>query len=190
MEEVPENTTVNQKALRWVTILCPCAMVGVWLVGVGIWALWSDVLDHSTMVVKPCGEIMLNCLYFGFGLCSALYLPGDKKNGRHRLGAWFTLQVVGAWVFAMTAATLAHLNDGMGIGVVFLAPLITLPSFLVGLVAYFALRGEVGDRFCLRARSLCLLILLGIMGAMVWKYSYGVYCEWTERNNPPAVQRY
>ena len=79
MEEVPENTTVNQKALRWVTILCPCAMVGVWLVGVGIWALWLDVLDHSTMVVKPCGEIMLNCLYFGFGLCSALYLPGDKK---------------------------------------------------------------------------------------------------------------
>ena len=75
-------------------------------------------------------------------------------------------------------------------GVVFLAPLITLPSFLVGLVAYFALRNVVGDRFCLRARSLCLLILLGIMGAMVWKYSYGVYCEWAERNSPPAVQRY
>ena len=190
MEEVPENTAVNQKALRWVTILCPCAMVGVWLVGVGIWALWLDVLDHSTMVVKPCGEIMLNCLYFGFGLCSALYLPGDKKNGRHRLGAWFTLQVGGAWVFAMTAATLAHLNDGVGIGVVILAPLITLPSFLVGLVAYFALRGEVGDRFCLRARCLCLLILLGIMGTMAWKYGYGVYCEWAERNSPPAVQRY
>lgn len=190
MQEVPGNTEVNQKALRWVTILCPCAMVGVWLVGVAIHLLWIELRIVSTMVVKPCGEIMLNCLYFGFGLCSALYLPGDKKNGRHRLGAWFTLQVVGAWFFAMTAATLARLNDGVGIGVVVLAPLVTLPSFLVGLVAYFALRGEVGDRFCLRARCLCLLILLGIMGAMVWKYSYGVYCEWTERNNPPAVQRY
>ena len=75
-------------------------------------------------------------------------------------------------------------------GVVFLAPLITLPSFLVGLVAYFALRGEVGDRFCLRARSLCLVILLGIMGTMIWKYGHGVYNEWAERNNPPAVQPY
>ena len=190
MEEVPENTTVNQKALRWVTILCPCAMVGVWLVGVAIHLLWIELRIVSTMVVKPCGEIMLNCLYFGFGLCSALYLPGDKKNARHRLGAWFALQVGGACVFAMTAGTLARLNDGVGLGVVFLAPLITLPSFLVGLVAYFALRNEVGDRFCLRARSLCLLILLGIMGTMVWKFSYGTYREWTERNNPPAVQRY
>ena len=75
-------------------------------------------------------------------------------------------------------------------GVVFLAPLITLPSFLVGLVAYFALRNEVGDRFCLRARSLCLVILLGIMGTMVWKYGHGVYNEWAERNNTPAVQPY
>ena len=190
MEEVPENTAVNQKALRWVTILCPCAMVGVWLVGVAIYQLWLYVLHHSHFVVKPCGEIMLNCLYFGFGLCSALFLPGDKENAIHRMGAWFTLQVGGAWVFAMTAGTLARLNDGVGIGVVFLAPLITLPSFLVGLVAYYALRGEVGDRFCLRARSLCLLILLGIMGTMVWKYGHGVYNEWAERNNSPAVQPY
>lgn len=165
-------------------------MVGVWLVGGAIYQLWLYVLHHSHFVVKPCGEIMLNCLYFGFGLCSVMYLPGDKENAIHRIVFWFALQVGGAWVFAMTAATLARLNDGVGIGVVFLAPLITLPSFLVGLVAYFALRGEVGDRFCLRARCLCLLILLSIMGAMVWKYSYGVYCEWTERNSPPAVRRY
>ena len=190
MEEVPENTAVNQKALRWVTILCPCAMVGVWLVGNAIYLLWLYVLDHRSFVVKPCGEIMLNCLYFGFGLCSALYLPGDRKYGGLRLGSWFVLQVGGAWFFAFTAATLARLNDGVGMGVVFLAPLITLPSFLVGLVAYFALRNEVGDRFCLRARSLCLVILLGIMGTMVWKYGHGVYNEWAERNNPPAVQRY
>ena len=123
-------------------------------------------------------------------MCSVLYLPGDKENAIHRIVLWFALQVGGAWFFAFNAATLACLNDGVGMGVVFFAPLITLPSFLAGLVAYFALRNEVDDRFCLRARSLCLVILLGIMGKMVWKYGHGVYNEWAERNNPPAVQPY
>lgn len=167
--ERPPCSCGEAKALKWVTLACPVALVGVLLVGISVHSRWS-VVPLVQVETHSCGRLLQYCLYFLFGICGFLYMTGDKSGLFHRIVLWGSIQVGPAWFLGFMAANLSRMNDGTGLGFVLFAPVLTLPSFLLALVLSYGLRGEFGMRSCLVARSLCLVVLLGIMGTLVGQY--------------------
>ncbi len=191
MQEATANSK-ESKALWWVTLLCPIAVGCLVLVGAAIgWRNVSVGPGIPGYITKPCGELLLHCLYFWLGICGALYMPYTEDEKGMPMYVWGGVQLGIAWFLGFAAADLARLGDGVGMGVVFFAPVLTLPSFLLALIFPIALRRKKTPYTCLVARSICLAILLGIMGTLAVRYCRAEYRMWKQKeNNPPVCCRY
>ena len=164
-------------SLKWVTRACVMALVGVLLTAVAIYAHEMNA-RFVNLDTAACGRTLLWCQYVLFGICAALFLPGDMAGLWPRIGIWAAIQVGSAWYLAFIAAVMSSMNDGIGMLVVWFAPVYTLPSFLLALIPAFALRRAVSIRGCLVARSLCLVILLSITSSLICSYCNAIRRYW------------
>ena len=179
------------KALCWVTWLCPIAVGCLPLLGYGIQSMRCVPFGPPGYMIKPCGDLLLHCLSFWLGICGALYMPYTREEMRMPMFVWIGVQLGVAWFLGFVAADLAQLGDGIGMGVFLLAPVLTLPSCLLSLIFPLALCRKRTPRSCLVSRSICLAILLGIMGTVVFRYCRAS-SHWRkyQESNPPVQYHY
>lgn len=91
------------------------------------------LFDAGFIIDSPlCGKSMLNFIWWGAGLAGWFFIrPADSASLGFRACIWGICQFASAWVLAYPAAFLGRMNDGLGIGLILFAPLVTLPSFVL-----------------------------------------------------------
>ena len=147
-----------------------CFLLFLLVVGTA-WALmWRDRLiylhaEYGRWVdERYCGRVFLYSMYYFLGIAGMFYMIDCNREARWlRAFVWGWLQLGGAYVLAFPTVYLClpFLSDGGGMAALVLAPVLTLPSYLIAWGMAFCV-GNVSEGYARFARWLCIIILLGI----------------------------
>ena len=113
---------------------------------------------------RYCGRVFLYSMYYFLGIAGMFYMIDCNREARRlRSFVWGWLQLGGAYVLAFPTVYLClpFLSDGGGMATFILAPVLTLPSYLIAWGMAFCV-GNVSEGSARLARWLCIIILLGI----------------------------
>ena len=147
-----------------------CFLLFLLVVGTA-WALmWRDkyIYLHAEygrwVDERYCGRVFLYSMYYFLGIAGMFYMIDCNREARWlRAFVWGWLQLGGAYVLAFPTVYLClpFLSDGGGMAALVLAPVLTLPSYLIAWGMAFCV-GNVSEGYARFARWLCIIILLGI----------------------------
>lgn len=113
---------------------------------------------------RYCGRVFLYSMYYFLGIAGMFYMIDCNREARRlRSFVWGWLQLGGAYALAFPTVYLClpFLSDGGGMAALVLAPVLTLPSYLIAWGMAFCV-GNVSEGYTRFARWLCIIILLGI----------------------------
>lgn len=157
----------RSKAETWLSAAVPIAFLLFYGIVCYLFSRYSAFYAEglNSLCVTECGRCLLNFIWWGAGLCGVFFMCASTGESRLlRAVIWGAFQLVGAWFFAYPTAhfCMPFLGDGLGMALIMLAPLATLPSYLVALLVALLLRGRM-LRFYVWARVAGLGLLLLFM---------------------------
>ena len=182
LPSVPALESKEEKRLRLLNRACVALLGLVYLTAQFLLCRYNGVFHELSTSINttPCGRVLFDSMRVLLGFAGFFYISSHNKEERsEHLLIWGAAQILGVWMMAYpTASFYRPLGDGLGMALIFFAPLVTLPSYLAAYVMACYIIRQSCLRGTLICRWLCIAILLGII---IFSTSLFAYAEYEAR---------